>query len=261
MKTKLTLAILLLATATSWNTIAPKWRIDRNENFILFYTDSDADQKSAHKKLIVDGIIAVNQFFDSGFKKQFKVYVHPSRHSLDSTWRKDWKMPDFKSECWMVASGVATKLDWLSPKVWDQHACEHVYADTQKTQQLITHELVHVFHGQRNASPDFSQTEGIDWFVEGLATYASGQCDANRLSEVKKALQENKIPNSLDDFWSGKIKYGLSGSMVMYIERKYGREKLIGLLPYSKKSEILAALHTSEAELLADWKRFIQILP
>lgn len=160
----------------------------------------------------------------------------------------------------MVASGTGTKLDWLSPKMWDQQACEHIYSETKKTQQLITHELVHVFHGQRNKSPDFSEAESIEWFVEGLATYASGQCDANRLAEVKKALSENKIPNALDNFWSGKIKYGLSGSMVLFIERKYGRDKLISLLPYTQKSEILAALNTNETELLADWKRFIQIL-
>lgn len=68
----------------------------------------------------------------------------------------------------------------------------------KKTQQLITHELVHVYHGQLNASPDFSNVEGIDWFVEGLATYASGQCDSLRISEIKKAISGNKIPNGLD---------------------------------------------------------------
>lgn len=263
MKTKYPILLLVFVTATlvSWKIFHRNWLIDRNENFILYYTAWDASDKNTHKKMITDGIISVNQFFDSGFKKQFKVYVHPNRNSLDSTWQKDWKMPDFQSECWMVASGVATKLDWLSPKMWEKEACEHLYSETQKTQQLITHELVHVFHGQRNKSPDFRETEGIDWFVEGLATYASGQCDAKRLAEVKKALQENKTPNGLDDFWKGKTKYGLSGSMVLFIDRKYGREKLIGLLPLNKKSEILSALGTNETELLADWKRFLLILP
>ena len=160
----------------------------------------------------------------------------------------------------MVASGVASKLDIISPKLWNSEACEHNYSETIKTQQLITHELVHVYHGQLNGSPDFNNVEGLDWFVEGLATFASGQCDSLRLSEVKKALNENNIPNNLDNFWSGKMKYGLSGSVVMYLSHKYGSYKLQDLLPLTKKSEILSALHISEAELLAGWKVFIEQL-
>ena len=209
---------------------------------------------------IEDGQASVKTFFNSSYKKQFDIYIHPNRHSLDSTWKKDWNMPDFKSECWMVASGTATKLDMISPRIWDKEACEHVYADARKTQQLITHELIHVFHGQLNANPDFSNVEGIDWFVEGLATYASGQCDSTRVTEIKKAISENKIPNGLNGFWTGKLRYGLSGSVVMFIDKKYGRAKLIELLRSNKKSELLSALKTTEPELLVDWKKYIQKL-
>ena len=80
----------------------------------------------------------------------------------------------------MVASGVASKLDMLSPLQWAKESCEHDYADKLKTQQIIAHELVHVFHGQLNVSPDFSDVTNLDWFVEGLATYASGQLDKVR---------------------------------------------------------------------------------
>jgi hypothetical protein len=120
--------------------------------------------------------------------------------------------------------------------------------------------LVHVFHGQLNVSPDFSNTEGIDWFVEGLATFASGQCDALKISEVKKAIEDNKIPESLDNFWTGKVKYGLSGSVVMFIDHKYGRTQLKELLPLNKKLQILSVLKTTESELLNEWKKYIQDL-
>lgn len=160
----------------------------------------------------------------------------------------------------MVASGVATKLDMISPKMWDTEACEHIYKETMKTQKLITHELVHVYHGQLCVSPDFSNTEGIDWFVEGLATYASGQCDSLRIAEIKNAIFDDKIPKSLDNFWTGKLKYGLSGSMVMYIDNKYGRIKLKELLPLNKKTEMLSMLNTTESELLTGWKNYMQNL-
>ena len=158
----------------------------------------------------------------------------------------------------MVASGIGTKLDMISPITWDKEACEHVYAETQKTQQLITHELVHVFHGQLNVSPDFSNVDGLDWFIEGLATYASGQCDSSRIAAVKKAINDDKIPQGLDNFWSGKLKYGLSGSVVMFIDQKYGREKLKTLLPLNKKADLLSALNTTESDLLNEWKEYLK---
>jgi hypothetical protein len=99
--------------------------------------------------------------------------------------------------------------------------------------------------------------EGLDWFVEGLATYASGQCDSLRILEVKSAISENKIPNGLNDFWTGKLRYGLSASVVMFLDKKYGRAKLIELLPFNKKADVLSALKTTEPELLVEWKKYI----
>lgn len=236
------------------------WSMEKHSTYQLFYTPLDRDNIKDYNLLIEKGIQSTRDFFNGSFKIQFDIRVHPHRHSLDSTWQKDWKMPDFKSECWMVASGVANKLDVISPKRWDKEACEHVYSDGVKTQQLITHELVHVYHGQLNASPDFSNVEGIDWFVEGLATHASGQCDSRRIDEIKKAIAANKIPAGLDNFWTGNLKYGLSGSMVMFIDHHYGRTKLKELLPFSKKSEILSALHTTETDLLKNWREYIEKL-
>lgn len=248
----------MLLLFVGWKTFDDYWISDKHNGYNLVYTSADIKNSNEYKKLIDNGMNATIKFFGSPYKKGLDVYIHPSRQSLDSTWQKDWKMPDFKSECWMVASGVAKRLDMISPKLWDAQSCEHKYAETEKTQQLITHELIHVYHGQLNFSEDFSNTDGMDWFVEGLATYASGQCDDKRLNEVKKAISENKVPKSLDNFWSGKIKYGLSGSVVMYIDEKYGRKKLTELLPYNKKSEIFMALETNEKDFLKAWKSFIQ---
>jgi hypothetical protein len=48
------------------------------------------------------------------------------------TWQKDWNEPRFKSECWMVASGVASKLDVISPKSWDKQACDQYMLTKEK---------------------------------------------------------------------------------------------------------------------------------
>lgn len=248
----------MIPVLLSFTAIEQNWLTSRQKNYTVYYTPTDQKNEAEYVKTINQGVESVKVFFGNQFKNDFKIYIHPNRLSLDSTWQADWKMPDFKSECWMVASGIGQKLDVISPKKWDEESCEHKYSESIKTKQLITHELVHVFHGQLNASQDFSNTEGIDWFVEGLATYASGQCDSKRISEIKKAISDNKIPAGLDNFWTGKLKYGLSGSVVMYIDSKYGRTKLKKLLSFNKKTEILQFLKTTEPELLNGWKDFIK---
>lgn len=261
MRIKLFLTIVFTSLLLiSWNNLDNNWISEKEKKYTIIYTSTDKSNIKEYKKFVNNGIRHVETFFNTSFYKKFDVVIHPNRQSLDSTWQKDWNMPEFKSECWMVASGVAFKLDMISPKLWDKQSCEHIYLETKKTQQLITHELVHVYHGQINISPDFSNVEGIDWFIEGLATYASGQCDTSRIAEVKKAISENKIPKSLDNFWSGKIKYGLSGSVVMYIDKKYGREKLKGLLPINNKLELLSILKITETDLVNEWRKYIQDL-
>lgn len=261
MKTKYFFTILFTShLLISWNNLDNNWISENRKKYTITYTLTDKSNIKEYKKLINNGIKHVETFFNTSYYQKFNVVIHPNRQSLDSTWQKDWNMPEFKSECWMVASGVASKLDMISPKLWDKQSCEHTYSETKKTQQLITHELVHVYHGQINISPDFNNVEGIDWFIEGLATYASGQCDTSRIAEVKKAISENKIPKSIDNFWSGKFKYGLSGSVVMYIDKKYGREKLKELLPINNKLELFSILKITETDLLNEWRKYIQDL-
>lgn len=238
----------------SWQMLQKEWIQQNQQQYSLIYRSADRASLIEYQRLIDAGISDVEAFFRAPFSQKFDVVIHPNRRSLDSTWQKEWNMPDFRSECWMVASGVAAKIDMIAPQQWELDACEHRYADTLKTRQLITHELVHVFHGQRNISPDFSNTEGLDWFIEGLAVFASGQLDSLRLTQVKNALMANHVPEGLDGFWSGKNRYGLSGSVVLFIDHKYGREKLLSLLPLNKKSDLLLALNTTETQLLNEWK-------
>ncbi len=166
-------------------------------------------------------------------------------------------MPDFKSECWMVASGDGFQLNMISPATWDKAACERPSADTLQTRLLLTHELFHVFHGQHNASPDFSNFEGLDWLAEGFATYASGQLSASRRDEVRALVVAGTAPTKLDDFWKGKQRYGIAGSLVEYIDLHYGHETLFSILAFNKKAEVLSMLKISEEELVSAWAKAV----
>jgi hypothetical protein len=97
-------------------------------------------------------------------------------------------------------------------------------------------------------------------FKHILATYVSRQYDSLATEKIKKAILNNKISERLDDFRTGDLPYELSGSFVMYIDKKYGRVKLKELLLFNKKADILSTLNISESELLGDWKKYMQEL-
>ena len=155
----------------------------------------------------------------------------------------------------MVASGIAHRLDILSPRIWETQACEHNNKDTLATKKLIVHELVHVFHGQHNPSPTFENVDNIDWLLEGLAVYASGQLDKERYERAKSYMLAEEGPNSLADIWKGEHKYGLAGSMVKFIDDTYGRKTVVQLIGFTKMNEVLGALQISEEELIRQWKQ------
>jgi len=187
--------------------------------------------------------------------KKFDVYIFPNRDKLNRQWQKDWGDSTFQSECWMIASGVAHRLDILSPNTWAKEACDHNAIDTTEIRQVIWHELTHVYHGQYNPDHTFSYIEKLDWLVEGLATYVSGQLDEKRLQRIRQLIADNKAPSTLDNFWKGSEKYGLSGSIITYIDKTFGREKLFELLRQTNKQAALKILGLSEDQLIADWKK------
>lgn len=205
---------------------------------------------------LATGVQAVEQFFGHPFPRTFDVYVFPDRPALDKQWQQDWGDSTFQSACWMVASGVAHRLDILSPRVWAAEACEHKAADTLALRRLLHHELVHVFHGQHNPKPDFAGMDEMGWWVEGLAVYASGQLDSARLAGVHQLISKNATPQALQQFWSGKYKYGLCGSIAAWVDKTRGRATVIQLLACTDTAQALKLLQTDEATLLDGWLRF-----
>ncbi|MFZ6000714.1 MAG: hypothetical protein ACOYW3_09405 [Bacteroidota bacterium] len=235
---------------TEWSSVAAK-------TYTVHYTQEDKAILTSITANISEGKKAIETFFGHAFIKPVNVFVFPHRDQLDAQWQKDWGAPDFKSECWMVASGVAHRLDLLSPNVWGKEACEHNLSDVQAVQQLVVHEMVHVFHGQHNPVPDFTGLDDLAWLIEGVATYASGQLDETRLASVRKLIQDGKSPISLAKFWSGKDKYGLAGSLVKFVDQRVGREELFTLLRETKQDAVLKRLNLTEAQLIDEWKAFV----
>ena len=225
----------------------------------IIHAEPDKGVIAFLKQYIEQGQQKVERFFSQPFKQAFEVEVFPDRAAFDQYFHKRWKFP--KTEAWMVASGVADRMVILSPRVWKTQAAEHDPADAEHLRELIAHELVHVYHGQHNPRPDFDGMDDSGWFVEGLAVYVSGQLERSHRTAARDALKAGKAPTRLADAWSGRYRYGVSGSMVEFVDQRYGREVVKKLLPVVSNEEALKLLNTTEGEFLEAWKRRVSAQP
>ena len=125
------------------------------------------------------------------------------------------------------------------------------------TDYVVAHELVHVYHGQHNPTGDFEGMDDLGWFVEGLAVYVSGQLEHGHKHAAQNAIAKGKAPTQLARAWSGPFRYGVSGSMVRFIDKRYGRDMLWKLLPETKPDKVLNHLGLSEKDFLAAWRNAV----
>ena len=234
------------------------WNIIDKKEYRLHYMEAEQQVAVQTMMFIESGMKNVSTQFNHSFQNKFDVFLFPNRNSLNKQWQKDWGDSTFQSQRWLVASGVAHRLDILSPNAWAKEACDHSANDTTELRQVLWHELVHVFHGQYNPDHTFSYIEKLDWLVEGSATYLSGQLTEKRLQRVKQLVADNKTPATFDDFWKGNEKYGLSGSFVAYIDKTFGRKKLFELLSFTNKHDVLKSIGITESELIDNWKKSFQ---
>ena len=199
---------------------------------------------------------AIEHFFGRPFVNPVAVTIVASRKDFDDAMPATWGVAP--TQCWMVGAGVYDRLIMLSPSAWAKDACDHKAGDVNEAKQILRHELTHVFHGQHNATHDFTGMDDSAWFIEGLATFVSGQLDDIRLARAQAALSQGKGPSRLADAWSGTEKYGFSGSMVAYVDRNYGRRKLIALLEKTNNAAMMQELGVTEPQFLAAWANWLK---
>jgi hypothetical protein len=243
------IALLLASTA------ATNPSTNRADAFTIVSDDADKDLVAGLERDVVTGMARVRQFFGKPFEQRFVVEICPDRARFDEYFQRRWTLP--KTERWMVASGVADRLVILSPRVWKTEAVEHDPADAQHIQELIAHELVHVFHGQHNPHPDFDGMDEMGWFVEGLAVLVSGQLENAHRTGASEAIKAGRAPKSLADAWSGRYRYAVCGSMVQFVEARFGRALVNQLLSVTSTAEALKLLNTSEQDFLEAWKAHV----
>ena len=189
------------------------------------------------------------------FPDTVSVRIFADRAGFATALRDAWGIPE--TACWMVGAADDTHLYLLSPGAWADEACEHNPADAEHRRLLVTHEAVHVYHGQVNPSADVGLLEEIGWFVEGLATWASGQLEAAHAGRAAEAIAAGKAPKELSEAWSGPYRYGVAGSMVGWIDDHWDRETVRQALEFTSWEEFEARLGMTELEFLAGWESWV----
>jgi hypothetical protein len=239
------------------------WLLQTRPNYDLHYKETDRAQMAEYESFLARGIAANEAFFQSSYPKRFDVYIHPDRASFDIALQQQLHQPNFHSPCWLVAVGESDGIHILAPVRWDDGACEGrytTYADKEKTQKLITHELTHVFHGQTIRDHEMDGKKGLSWFEEGLAVYVSGQLGPSEIHDVQAAFRAHTVPGSLNGVATSDsilLRYSMMGSLVLYIDRTYGKARLKGLLQFDSQQEILSSLGVTEGQFLDGWRHFM----
>jgi hypothetical protein len=221
----------------------------------LRFIDADRATAAALRPRLETGRRAVEAYFGSPFPERVTATLAPDRATFTAVLNAEWGVPE--TQCWMVGTGVADFLVILSPRDWAAEACEHDAADTQHVQDIVTHELTHVYHGQRNPTRDFDGADEVGWFAEGLAVVVAGQLDRGRMSDPREAVRAGAVPARLADAWSGRYRYGVSGSLVRYIDVTWGRDAVRDLLAVTTQAQLLTRIGVTEQELLDRWKAWV----
>lgn len=248
------------ASSASWVSLAETVQEDASrdgrprgdEEPRIIATAVDQDVATRLKPAVAAGKKRVERFFGAPFGKPFHVVIHPNRSEFDWDLREHYQIP--KPQGWMVALGAVDRMVMLSPRVWETEAVEHDPGDDRHVRELVAHELVHVYHCQQCPRPDFDGMDDLGWFIEGLAVVVSGQLEHSHRGRALIALKEGRAPKRLAEAWSGRDRYGVSGSIVNFVDRRYGRATTRKLLTVTTNDQALALLGTDESALLAAWK-------
>jgi hypothetical protein len=75
---------------------------------------------------------------------------------------------------------------------------------------------------------------------------------------AKRAVNEGKVPNLLSEAWSGKYRYGVAGSMVKFVEAKWGKGKVLDLLKATSNPEALKMLNLSDGDFIHAWRQWVE---
>jgi hypothetical protein len=208
------------------------------------YAEADAALVTAIAPVVATEAGRMTEFLGLAFEGPYGVTVSPDKVTFDARFYRAYFSP---AQCWVIATASAAGVELLSPRAWE---CGHNPSSTEHLRLVLAHELTHVIHAQ-HPETGFPL---LRWFQEGLASYASGQLDAEYRGQAQTRFSQGYVPISLEGMMNDSAAYGLAGDLVRYIDRVWGRATLRLLTRASTTTDAMAVLNESEASLIARWR-------
>jgi len=156
-----------------------------------------------------------------------------------------------------VAQPQRTDLILLSPAAYEKGVTEYT---PEAYQRLIMHETVHIV--EECLSPDIDKT--ARWWSEGLAMHLSGQWEEGEGECVVEEIAADRIP-SIADMCHGpiasegvKLCYLWGWTVVMYIDRTYGKAVVTRIVRDCDDGNVFAILDEDPSDFEAKWKNWLR---
>jgi hypothetical protein len=256
-------AAVLLLSALMWTACGARptspeddagtWRYLTANGVKLGYTTADSGEAPSLLAAAVRGRAMIEAFAGVSLGDVVLTHIHPSRATLEPDWQQTFGTPPGGFQCWMIANANRSTVMMLSPRVWASDSCGQPRGDSVAARSVLAHEMMHTLH--RRTYPDslFRGMNQSGWLYEGIAVYSSGQMAERYDSQVAGAVAAGE-PATLASVLTTERGYAVAGSIVRYIDRKYGRAVLTDLMRRQGNPDILTRLGVTEAALLAEWR-------
>lgn len=247
-------AVMALLECRTDDVTASEWHIASANGFQVRYQETENQFVPFLLSSANEARSEITSFFrvTATAARPHRIQLHSSGQEYERYVRERWQQAGFVRACWMVGSADSSEIQLLSPNAWNRDACGHDPSDRQHLRDLVVHEAVHVYHRRYFAGTQFPLAP-LAWFVEGLAVHASGALGDPERDMVRRTLAAGYVPATLAEVLTGPLGYNGVGSLVSYLDDRFGRQRLIELMNATSTADVLGRLGTEESDLIREW--------
>lgn len=233
-----------------------RWQKQGNDKVTLYWYQGDASFAANILQFANKALDELSREVGIQLQEPVKIYIYASTKDLLGALEpkaQEWTGGRSFSELGIIALTVEPSTSGIS---WAQRA--------------VPHELSHVVIHQATRNPygDIPQ-----WLDEGLAMHAEGELDASYQRVLEAAIKNNRLislkslaSNFPADPEQARLSYAESHSVVEFILKRYGREKMAALLAVFKEGStyddaLMAALGVDVDSLETEWRASLGLEP
>lgn len=237
---------------------AIKYNIRQFGKARVIFTDRDENVVGETYDAAVSAVRSVLRYF--GLKLEFpliNLFIVPSRKEYDRFVAHLTRVPTDK---WRLGQPQGHDFYLISPNSYPADVSAN-YLDSEGAcdrgmyKSFIKHEIVHMV--EELISPMGAMELRPQWWGDGLAVYITGQYRDRITSKcMKRDLAAGKIPGI--DGLKGGPAYIWGWSLVRYIEKRFGRKKILEILQTTCEQDIPGLLKLGKKALERDWQKSLK---